>query len=470
MPNYHARPRGDIITPPSTYGYSRGFSQPGRKPFYGEQTNYVAPAAPIMYPPPMNYSNMPTQPPPGLRPSFGPIAAPAGAHSLSDRNAQMTTDSRAVRQRHRENEDRQRRTQQPAAKQEKIVGGVAQELDYEMDQMTDYVSEMAQEMYALFSTPQICLADIDIVRSVMPRSKVSPAFRKFVSGLLSSTRLPSSTILLGLNYLAKRMTMLNTPTPYNTTDGQVWRMLTIALLLGSKFLDDNTFQNRSWSEVSGIPVAELNTLETEWLLAIDFRLHVDAVTDNDFQLWLASWANWKETKNKQRSATLERLAPLALLDTNVQRAQSQRKAYSPPAYPSYTQSAVEPRQPAYQAPSRQYEQPWSQPGSSTEMSPPSAPESGPNTPEYMMLPGSGLPPTEWYGYNSFYTRRNQPASTHLPYVPAQVAPYHTPFHNNYSQSIWNGAQHPVGCGCSYCGRSNESYFMASGYGQQTVVG
>jgi hypothetical protein len=392
-------------------------------------------------PPPMHYSNMPTVPPPGL-PSYGPIAAPV-LPSMADRNAELA----AQRQARRELEQEQRRNQ-PAPKQEKIVGGVAQELDYEMDQMTDYVSEMAQEI-------------------VMPRSKVSPPFRKFVSGLLSSTRLPSSTILLGLNYLAKRMSMLNTPKPYKTTDGQVWRMLTIALLLGSKFLDDNTFQNRSWSEVSGIPVSELNTLETDWLLAIDFRLHVDPVTDSDFHLWLGSWANWKETKNKQRSATLDRLAPLAPIDTNIQRQHSQRKNYSPAsAYPSYGQPMPDNRQQSYSTQSR-YEQSWSQPSSSTEMSPPSAPESGPNTPEWMMLPGSGLPPAEWYGYNAFYSRRQQPQN-HVQYVPPQAAPYHTPFHNHYSQSIWNG--HPAGCGCGYCGRHNESYFMNSGYGQQTVAG
>jgi hypothetical protein len=467
MPNFHSRPRGGLLTPPSSvmHGYrSTGqgqYCQSGRKNFY-EPTVFVPPPAPLMYqPPPMHYSNMPTAPPPGLpHPSFGPIAAP-----IIPSNGEITAQNLAAqRELHG-----QRRNQQPAKKQDKVVGGVAQELDYEMDQMTDYVSEMAQEMYALFSTPQICLADIDIVRSVMPRSKVSPPFRKFVSGLLSSTRLPSSTILLGLNYLAKRMTMLNTPTPYKTTDGQVWRMLTISLLLGSKFLDDNTFQNRSWSEVSGIPVSELNTLEMEWLMAIDFRLHVDPVTDSDFHLWLASWASWKENKNKQRTATLDRLAPLAPIDTNMQRQHSQRKSYSPAsAYPTYGQSVAETRQPPSYQSQVHYEQPWSQPGSSTEMSPPSAPESGPNTPEWMMLPGSGLPPSEWYGYNTFYNnRRHQQSSTHMPYAP-QVPPYQTPFPNNYSQSIWVG--HHAGCGCTYCGRSSESYFTNSSYGQQTVAG
>ena len=59
------------------------------------------------------------------------------------------------------------------------------------------------------------------------------------------------------------------------TDTHLFRLLTIAVVLGSKFLDDNTFINRSWSEVSGIQVHELNELELEWLLAIKFKLHRD---------------------------------------------------------------------------------------------------------------------------------------------------------------------------------------------------
>jgi hypothetical protein len=451
------------------YGYRNvgqgQYGQNGRKANAYDQSAYAATAASLMYQPAaMHYSNMPTSLPPGLpRPTYGPIAAPAPIlPPMADRTGEVH------QPRHERQE--QRRQQQPA-KQEKVTGGVAQELDYEMDQMTDYVSEMAQEMYALLSNPSICLGDIDIARSVMPRSKVSPAFRKFVSGLLSSTRLPSSTILLGLNYLAKRMSMLNTPTPYKSTDGQVWRMLTISLLLGSKFLDDNTFQNRSWSEVSGIPVAELNTLESEWLIAISWNLHVDPVTDSDFQCWLASWASWKETKNLERSRTLDRLAPLAPIDTNVQRQRSQRtqrKEYSPPAYSAYSQSRADNRQSVYQTQSR-YESAWSQASSSSDLSPPSAPESGPNTPEWMMLPGSGMPPNGFQGYNNFYnTRRPAQSSSHNHYGSIQKAPYQAPYSNHYAQqSIWG---HHAGCGCSYCNVAESSYFVTPSYGQQTVVG
>src|SRR5271155_3908038 len=133
MPNYHSRSRGGMLTPPSStiHGYrSTGQYGQGRKNFY-EPTTYIAPPAPLMYqPPPMHYSNMPTIPPPGM-PSFGPIAAPV-LPPVTDREADLARNQAA----RRELELEQRRKQQPAAK-EKIVGGVAQELDYEMDQMTD---------------------------------------------------------------------------------------------------------------------------------------------------------------------------------------------------------------------------------------------------------------------------------------------------------------------------------------------
>ena len=70
-----------------------------------------------------------------------------------------------------------------------MPGGVCAVLDYEVEMMAEYVSEMA-------------------TRVVMPRSSVNAAFRKFVSQILTSTRLPTTTILLGLNYLAKRINMI----------------------------------------------------------------------------------------------------------------------------------------------------------------------------------------------------------------------------------------------------------------------
>jgi hypothetical protein len=124
---------------------------------------------------------------------------------------------------------------QPPVKEEKPVGGVSAKLDYDMDVMTDFVCETA-------------------LRLITPGRMAPTSFRKWVHQVLCATRLPSATILLSMFYLGKRMPMLYAEPK---TDTHLFRLLTIALVMGSKFLDDNTFINRSWSEVSGIRVDEL---------------------------------------------------------------------------------------------------------------------------------------------------------------------------------------------------------------------
>lgn len=339
-----------------------------------------------------------------------------------------------------------------------LPGGVCAVLDYEVDQMTDYVAEMAQ-------------------RIVLPGSPVSPAFRKFVSGLLTSTRLPSTTILLGMNYLARRdngMKVTGGPKP---TDGQVWRMLTIGLLLGSKFLDDNTFQNRSWSEVSGIAVSELNALESEWLTAMDWTLYVNLDESDDFNAWLRSWNEWRDAKNLQRKATLERLAPLPLapIDTNVQRPRPYPQPYS-----GYSSKHTSPERPQSGLITPYEQNNWMSSYPTPQLTPPSSnPASGVNTPEYLSATGGGPRFNDWSVYHQ-YPRYHQagPVPGHVSFVPTRIAPYHTPFTNHYSShyggNIWDSGD----CNCHNCNPHTKQFYSlahgnlahGNGYRQQIIAG
>ncbi|KAG4217340.1 hypothetical protein PC116_g34179, partial [Phytophthora cactorum] len=80
-----------------------------------------------------------------------------------------------------------------------MPGGVCAVLDYETELMAEYVADMT-------------------ARVVLPKLTVSGAFRKFVNQILTSTRLPSTTILLGMNYLAKRVNMLNQTGSFNPNE------------------------------------------------------------------------------------------------------------------------------------------------------------------------------------------------------------------------------------------------------------
>ncbi|KAL8791814.1 MAG: hypothetical protein Q9195_005623 [Heterodermia aff. obscurata] len=350
---------------------------------------------------------------------------------------------------------------------EENIGGVAAHLDYEMEQMVDFVSDSAQGMYDLYQS-RICLADIDIARSVNPNLSVAPQFRKYVSQVLTSTRLPGTTIFYALYHLAHRMTERSKARMFPKGAGQVYRMLTTALLLGSKFLDDNTFQNRSWSEVSNIPVAELNIAELEWLKDINWNLHVDPDHPDGYRLWEAKWRSY-QAKQVELSLASLKLSPL---NPNIQRQPSFSKqvpstltypnAYYNPAFGANVKDRL-PSQ--WQAP--QYDtgyENWPASAKALQYSPPSAPHTGPNTPEWYNR--------GWYGndYRSYgSSEATTPASAQSFQSFAQQASYQKTYPQQYSQGNWSG--HNPTCGCGYCvPTTHDPFYAGLQYRSQAAAG
>ena len=345
---------------------------------------------------------------------------------------------------------------QTQVQEEKPIGGVAAHLDYEMEEMVEFVSETAQGMYDNYGS-KIYLADIVISRShVEKRTSARPEFRKFVSQMLSSTRLPAPTILLGLHYLATRMTLLSTEGKFEYGNGSLHWMLTIALLLGSKFLDDNTFQNRSWSEVSSIPVGDLNRLEVEWLAAIGWNMHVNPSDPKGFLLWDQQWQQFQQEK----FAPLVQSLKQSYIDQgSMQRNRPFHQLVSPVAnreIPPYVKHQLSS---GYQG---SYHDSWPSLQHSMEHSPPSAPETGPHTPEWY---------DSQYGFGfGRATHQTYPASkvSALLQVPGINAPHSG--YNTPSAYQYNGFSHGSNCGCGHCSSYHERYSMAPGYGPQPVVG
>jgi hypothetical protein len=311
-----------------------------------------------------------------------------------------------------------------------------------MDEMVDFVSEMSQGMYGIFRS-KICLADIDMIRSVMnSKTAVHPEFRRYVSQVLTSTRLPSSTILLGLHYLAVRMTILSSRGDYNYGGGHVYSLLTTALLLGSKFLDDNTFQNRSWSDVSNISVKELNLYETEWLQDINWDMHFDVSDPKGFALWLRRWQSFQiASPCKNIDFLVDTLKKTSIDESFKQQHVPCQQVSSNNRYGSHnleTSTAghhVDKSGQQWHAPRHDG---WKYVHRNSEYSPPSAPESGPNTPEYIISNGfeyGTLPPS--------YPSLKMPAPLHVLPSNAPLHGYPTPQYEQYTG-------HSNYCGCSYC--------------------
>ncbi|KAI0126131.1 hypothetical protein BJ170DRAFT_583837 [Xylariales sp. AK1849] len=347
-----------------------------------------------------------------------------------------------------------------------MPGGVCAVLDYEVDIMSEYVSEMA-------------------MRVVLPNATVTGAFRKFVSQVLTSTRLPSTTILLGLNYLAKRVNTLNAQGNFKITEGQVWRMLTVSLLLASKFLDDNTFQNRSWSEVSGIAVRELNTMESEWLCHIDWTLYVNLDKSGDYNAWLNNWKDWQANKareqlaqKQQQAAARERLAPLVTTIRTDVRSTAQ---HHPLAYEGWTPEEIfdherlrlaragkgyRPRESSWAG---QYQNTW-------QAAPLTPPDSGYGTPEYLNSAASlNSRYNEWFnsavaaGYNRGYHSTGAPSQANFNNARASTHFQHQHYPHHGGQGAWDSSV--AECNCSQCMATLHKpahYFQHHSFGQSVM--
>ncbi|RDW88592.1 hypothetical protein BP6252_00624 [Coleophoma cylindrospora] len=110
----------------------------------------------------------------------------------------------------------------------------------------------------------------------------SSGFRKWVVTILSTTQVTQNVILLALLFIYR----LKTINPgVKGRSGSEYRLLTVALMLGNKFLDDNTYTNKTWAEVSGISVTEIHVMEVEFLSNMRYSL-------------LASKEQWEEWQTK----------------------------------------------------------------------------------------------------------------------------------------------------------------------------
>ncbi|KAJ5582236.1 hypothetical protein N7535_000856 [Penicillium sp. DV-2018c] len=226
-------------------------------------------------------------------------------------------------------------------KEEKATGGVAAHLDYEMEHMSDFVAEMAQGMYDLFET-NITLADIDLARSIHPGSSVPPHFGN-----------TSSRFCLRLAFQVL---------PFSS-DSSIWPA-ECAYCQPNATSPSQTVAwsiNKSWAEVSNIPVAELNRMELEWLFAFDWKIH-DCTYDKEdgFNSWRAHWDTWRAKATARAQEPRQTLAPL---ETNIIRGQSVVKPLMSPEGPI---------PPQYQR-SSQIENSWLNPTASEYSPPPPAP-------------------------------------------------------------------------------------------------
>ncbi|KAL2272053.1 hypothetical protein VTJ83DRAFT_1424 [Remersonia thermophila] len=146
--------------------------------------------------------------------------------------------------------------------------------------LADFVAETSA-LFWFESTKLLESIEMGVhIPNAAPTATASQHFRKWVSSILTTTQVTQNVVILALLYIY-RLKKAN-PT-VKGRPGSEYRLLTVALMLGNKFLDDNTYTNKTWADVSGISVNEIHVMEVEFLSNMRYSLLVSA---QEWEQWL----------------------------------------------------------------------------------------------------------------------------------------------------------------------------------------
>ncbi|KND03180.1 uncharacterized protein SPPG_02240 [Spizellomyces punctatus DAOM BR117] len=134
-----------------------------------------------------------------------------------------------------------------------------------------------------------------------------PSFLAFVNRIVRMSGVSSDLLFLALLYIIRlrrsssgSSSMLEPTSP--TTQSLVSthsfesqaalseaRLVTAAIILAQKVTDDNRFTNKTWAELTGFVLTDVNQMEADFLARVDFRLHVG---DGEYAAWVRHCKTW----------------------------------------------------------------------------------------------------------------------------------------------------------------------------------
>jgi hypothetical protein len=80
------------------------------------------------------------------------------------------------------------------------------------------------------------------------------------------------------------------------TSAAPFKLFAVGMMIANKHLDDNTFLNKTWNEVTGIPLVELNQIEAWFLKKCNYEI---TVPDGTWVGFLHRVQIWEETRSSQ---------------------------------------------------------------------------------------------------------------------------------------------------------------------------
>lgn len=133
-------------------------------------------------------------------------------------------------------------------------------------------------------------------------SNPTDSFRQFVSSVIEYTQLLPVAVSVSLLYIL-RLKQLS-PKAIVGNPNSEYRVFTVGLMMANKFLDDNTYTNKTWAQVTKLPLTEVSTMEIEFLSNLGYNLRIAPTEWNswsrDLKRWLGVHRQFCDAQTKQR--------------------------------------------------------------------------------------------------------------------------------------------------------------------------
>lgn len=100
------------------------------------------------------------------------------------------------------------------------------------------------------------------------------------------------------------------------------RMFLICLIISHKFLTDNTYNMKTWSQISGLPVKTLVDMERWCLNKLNFELFIKKEILQDWAIKLSQNSNKLTQQEQQQTMTKKRSVPTVIINEQIQYQQS----------------------------------------------------------------------------------------------------------------------------------------------------
>lgn len=111
------------------------------------------------------------------------------------------------------------------------------------------------------------------------------SIRDYLLRIEKYSRCSPECFVMALIYIDR---FVNRNDGYKLTRCNIHRIVITSVVLAAKFFDDEYFNNAYYAKVGGLPCAEMNSLELEFLFLVEFSLHV---TEEEYSQYYNQLAN-----------------------------------------------------------------------------------------------------------------------------------------------------------------------------------